>query len=77
VWWHTIPNKNRAKNPASDSTVECLMNFKKGLNLPEKSDKFPKILSSLDLHKIEFSWDHLPARMWVTIQVPNGGVWIK
>jgi hypothetical protein len=39
------------------------MNFKKGLNLPEKSDKFPKILSSLDLHKIEFSWDHLTARM--------------
>jgi hypothetical protein len=42
---HPIPNINRAKNPGSDSTFESLMNFKRGLNLLEKSGKFPKILS--------------------------------
>jgi hypothetical protein len=43
--WHPIPNINRANNPRSDSTVECLMNFKRGLNLPKKSGKVHKILS--------------------------------
>jgi hypothetical protein len=42
---HPIPNINRAKNPKFDSTFEFLMNFKRGLNLLEKSGKFPKILS--------------------------------
>jgi hypothetical protein len=60
---HPIPNINRAKNPGPDLTFESLMNFKTDLNLPEKSSKFSKILSSLDLHKSEFSWDHLHARM--------------
>jgi hypothetical protein len=41
---HQIPNINRAKNPGTDSTFESLMNFKRDLILPEKSDKFPKIL---------------------------------
>jgi hypothetical protein len=39
---HPIPNRNRAKNPGIDSTFEFLMNFKRDLILPEKSDKFPK-----------------------------------
>jgi hypothetical protein len=42
---HPIPNINRAKNPRSDSTFGSLMNFKRDLNLPEKSGKFSKILS--------------------------------
>jgi hypothetical protein len=42
---HLIPNINRSKNPGSDSTFESLMNFIRGLNLPEKSGKFRKILS--------------------------------
>jgi hypothetical protein len=42
---HPIPNINRAKNPGSDSIFESLMNFKRDLNLPEKSDQFSKILS--------------------------------
>jgi hypothetical protein len=37
------------------------MNFKRVLNLLEKSDKFSKIPSSPDLHKSEFRWDHLYA----------------
>jgi hypothetical protein len=37
---HPIPNQNRAKNPGSDSTFESLMNFKRDLNLLEKSAKF-------------------------------------
>jgi hypothetical protein len=52
---HPIPNKNRAKNHGSDSTFESLMNFKRDLNLPKKSGKFSKILSSLYIHKSEFS----------------------
>jgi hypothetical protein len=40
-----IPNIKSAKNPGSDSTFESLMNFKRDLNLLEKSGKFPKILS--------------------------------
>jgi hypothetical protein len=39
------------------------MNFKRDLNLPEKSGKFSKIPSLLNLHKTEFSWDHLYARI--------------
>jgi hypothetical protein len=39
---HPIPNINRAKNPRSDSIFEYLMNFKRRLNLPEKSGKFSK-----------------------------------
>jgi hypothetical protein len=74
---HPITNITIDENPGSDSTFESLMNFKMGLNLLKKSSKFPKILSWLDLHKSEFSWDHLYARMWVTIQVPNSVVWIK
>jgi hypothetical protein len=52
---HLVPNINRAKNPGPDLTFESLMNFKRDLNLLEKSDKFSKILSWLDLHKSEFS----------------------
>jgi hypothetical protein len=74
---HPIPNIIRAKNSGPDLTFETLMNFKRDLNLPEKSGKFSKILSWLDLHKSEFSWDFSYARMWVTIQVSNGVVWIK
>jgi hypothetical protein len=50
------------------------MNFKRGLILPEKSDKFPKNPSSLKLHKSEFSWDHMHVRKGVTIQVSNSVV---
>jgi hypothetical protein len=42
---HPIPNIIRVKNPGTDPTFESLMNFKRDLNLPEKSDKFSKILS--------------------------------
>jgi hypothetical protein len=42
---HQIPNRNRVKNPGPDSTFESLKNFKRDLNLPEKSGKFSKILS--------------------------------
>jgi hypothetical protein len=50
------------------------MNLKRGLILLEKSDKFLKNPSSLELHKSEFSWDHLHVRKGVTIQVPKGVV---
>jgi hypothetical protein len=60
---YPISNINRAKNPGSDSIFESLMNFKRDLNLPEKSGKFSKILSRLGLHKSEFTWDHLYARI--------------
>jgi hypothetical protein len=33
---HPIPNRNRAKNPETDSTFESLMNFKKGFNPSRK-----------------------------------------
>jgi hypothetical protein len=42
---HPILERIRVKNPGTDSTFESLLNFKRGLNLPEKSGKFPKILS--------------------------------
>jgi hypothetical protein len=55
------------------------MNFKGVQTFWEKSEKFPKILSCLDLHKIEFSWAHLYCmqEIWVTTQVSNDLVWIK
>jgi hypothetical protein len=42
---HPILNRNRVKNYGTDSTFESLMNFKRDLNLLEKSDKFSKIPS--------------------------------
>jgi hypothetical protein len=60
---HPIPHINGAKNPGSDLTFESLMNFKRDLDLSEKSGKFSKILSCLDFHKSEFSWDNLYARI--------------
>jgi hypothetical protein len=53
---HSIPNTNIDTNLGPDSTFQSLMNFKRDLNLPKKSGKFSKILSSLDPHKSEFSW---------------------
>jgi hypothetical protein len=44
-----------------EAAEKSLMNFKRDLNLLEKSDKFSKILSWLGLHKSEFSLDHLYA----------------
>jgi hypothetical protein len=67
----------RVKNPGTDSTFESLMNLTRGLILPEKSDKFPKNPSWLDLRKSKFSWDQMYVRKGVTIQVPNGVVWEK
>jgi hypothetical protein len=40
------------------------MNFKGVQTLWEKSGKFTKILSEHDLHKSEFSWAHLDAKIW-------------
>jgi hypothetical protein len=40
-----IPNRNKVKNPLTDSLFEFLMNFKRDSNLQEKSDKFSKIPS--------------------------------
>jgi hypothetical protein len=40
-----IPNRNKVKNPVTDSLFEYLMNFKRDSNLQRKSDKFSKILS--------------------------------
>jgi hypothetical protein len=77
LFQHPILKRIRVKNPRTESTFESLMNFKRDLNLLEKSGKFPKILSWHDLHKSEFSWDRLHARMWVTIHMPYGGVWNK
>jgi hypothetical protein len=42
---------------------ESSMNCKGVQTIREKSDKFSTILSSLDLHKSEFSWAHLYARI--------------
>jgi hypothetical protein len=42
---HPIINRIRVKTPRIDSTFESLMNFKRNLNLLEKSDKFSKIPS--------------------------------
>jgi hypothetical protein len=40
------------------------MNFEGLQTLGEKSGKFTKILSQQDLHKREFSWAHLYAKIW-------------
>jgi hypothetical protein len=40
-----IPNRNKVKNPGTDSIFESLINFKRDSNLLKKSDKFSKILS--------------------------------
>jgi hypothetical protein len=44
------------------------MNFIGVQILWEKSDKFTKILSQRDLHKSEFSWTHLYAKIGVLTQ---------
>jgi hypothetical protein len=48
--------------------------FLKGFNPSRKICKFPKNPSRYELHKSEFSWDHLHVRKGVTIQVSNGVV---
>jgi hypothetical protein len=58
-----IPNRNKVKNLVTDSVFEYLMNFKRDSNLWEKSGKFSKIPSRLNLDKTEFGWDHLYARI--------------
>jgi hypothetical protein len=45
------------------------MNFKGTQTIGDKSDKFTKNLSLLDLHKCESSWAHLYAQKEVSIQV--------
>jgi hypothetical protein len=45
------------------------MNFKGTQTIGDKSDKFTKNLSLLDLHKCESSWAHLYAQKGVSIQV--------
>ncbi len=45
LWPHSNLNRIRVKNSGTDSTFESLLNVKRGLNLAEKSSKFPKILS--------------------------------
>jgi hypothetical protein len=45
LFQHPILKRIRVKNPRTESTFESLMNFKRDLNLLEKSGKFPKILS--------------------------------
>jgi hypothetical protein len=40
-----IPNRNRLKNPGTNSIFEYLINFKRDSNLLEKFEKFSKILS--------------------------------
>jgi hypothetical protein len=40
-----IPNRNKVKNPVTDSVFESLMNFKRDSNLRGKSDKFFQIPS--------------------------------
>jgi hypothetical protein len=44
---HPVSNIIRAKNTGLDSTFESLMNFKRDLNLLEKSSKFSKIQVNL------------------------------
>jgi hypothetical protein len=44
------------------------MNFKGAQTLWEKFGKFTKILSQHDLHKSEFSWAQLHAKIGVLIQ---------
>jgi hypothetical protein len=59
---HPILITIRVKHLGTNLTFESLMNFKIDLNVLEKSDKFSKIPSRPDLHRSEFSWDHLYAR---------------
>jgi hypothetical protein len=66
-----IPNRNIVTNPRTYSIFEHLMNFQRDSNLLEKSDKFSKIPSLLELQKSEFSWVHLYVRLRVTKQVPK------
>jgi hypothetical protein len=66
-----IPNRNIVTNPGTYSIFEHLMNFQRDSNLLEKSDKFSKIPSLLELQKSEFSWVHLYVRLRVTKQVPK------
>jgi hypothetical protein len=66
-----ITNINYVKNLGTDSIFESSMNFKGIQTFWEKSDKFFKILSWLDLHKSEFSWTHLYVRIQVTKPVPK------
>jgi hypothetical protein len=42
---HQIPNTKRVKNSRTDSIFEFLMNFRRLLNLLEKSEKFSRIPS--------------------------------
>jgi hypothetical protein len=74
---HPNLHRIRVKNPRTDSPFESLMNLKRGLILLEKSDKFSKNPSWLELHKHKFSWYHLHVRKGVTIQVPKSVVWEK
>jgi hypothetical protein len=53
----------------SSTLVDFMVVDKRDSNLQEKSGKLSKIPSHLNLHKTEFSWDHLYARIWVTIQI--------
>jgi hypothetical protein len=53
------------------------MYFKGVQTFREKSNKFSKNVSWLDLHTSEFSWALFYARYWVTTQVPEDLVWIK
>jgi hypothetical protein len=48
---------------------ESSMNFKMVQTIWEKSDKFSKILSWVDVHKSKFNWSHLYASNRVTAQV--------
>jgi hypothetical protein len=50
------------------------MNFKGVHTLWDKSGKFTKILSQHDIHKSEFSWEHLYAKIGVLIQLSK---WIN
>jgi hypothetical protein len=67
-----IPIGTYVKNLGTDSIFESSMNFKGVQTLWEKSNKFSKIPSRLDLHKSEFSWAPLYARKLSSTQVPKG-----
>ena len=60
------------------SKFESSMNFKRVQALWEKFVKFTKTLSQHDLHKSEFSWAHLYAKIGVLIEVSkwiDSGIW--
>jgi hypothetical protein len=50
---HKIPNRNRVKNPGTDSTFEYLMNFKRDLNHLENLINSPKFLLDLIFTKLK------------------------